>query len=64
MCDKAVWSSGFPCRGDNYPDTMQGKYLPGDEPGFRCGSKYGEFCSPENCPEGEDFWNENCPDEH
>ena len=59
MCKHSKWSSGYPCRGDGYPDFMQGQYLPGDEPGWIC-EKTDDFCCSEECPEGEEYYDENC----
>ena len=59
---RPVWSDGYPCYGGAYPDIMQGGYLPGDEPGYRCGSAHGEGCCPESCPHGEDFWESEHPE--
>ena len=66
MCDMAIWSNGYPMRGDDVPGIAQGAYLPGDEPGWRCGIRYGEPCCEECCPNGPEYFEEHaecCPPE-
>ena len=37
-CDACVWNDGIkiPVGDDGYPSSVWGRYLPGDEPGYRC----------------------------
>lgn len=56
MCDcrHAYWREGFRSYGSNIPDSCQGAYFPGDEPGWFC-DLYKDFCgnpegdTPEDC---------------
>ena len=62
MCKYQKYSKGFKCYGDDYPAMMQGQYLPGDEPGYHC-KLNDDFCSMEDCPFGEEYWQSECGDD-
>ena len=57
MCQHSYWYEGFKQRGADLPGYAIGTYFPGDEPGMRC--KIGDYCCEEECPRGEEYWQEN-----